>query len=119
MYLYLPIINKGVEYLTEYELRLVVMSTIGILVFWRDYKNPKEDIFFLNNGGSVLWFFIFYLTGSFIGKYRINYTEVHCSILKHIVIYKITLHCKMIPHYYYCCIVIIWLLFYIFYKFFN
>jgi len=74
MYLYLPIFNKGIEYLTKYELRLVVMSTIGILVFWRDYKNPREDIFFLNNGGSVLWFFIFYLTGSFIGKYRINYT---------------------------------------------
>ena len=73
MYLYLPVINKGIEYLTKYELRLVVMSTIGIFILWKDYKNPREDIFHLNQGGSVVWFFILYITGTFIGKYNTIY----------------------------------------------
>ena len=39
-YLYLPLINKGIEHLTKFELRLVIMSLIGILVLWRDYFIP-------------------------------------------------------------------------------
>ena len=73
MYLFLPIFNKGIEYLSKYEFRLVVMSTLGVFVFWREYKNPKEDIFLLQNGNSILWFLIFYLTGAYIGKYRVDY----------------------------------------------
>ncbi len=49
------------------------MSTIGIFILWKDYKNPREDIFHLNQGGSVVWFFILYITGTFIGKYNTNY----------------------------------------------
>ena len=74
MYLFLPLINKGIEYLSKFELRLVVMSILGVFVFWRDYKNPKKDIFKLSQGNSVLWFQIFYITGAFIGKYRVNYS---------------------------------------------
>ena len=56
MYLFLPVINKGVEYLSKIELKLVVMSTIGIFIFWRDFKNPKIDVFYLHSGNSVLCF---------------------------------------------------------------
>ena len=73
MYLFLPVINKGIAQLSKYEFRLVVMSTLGILVLWKDYKNKKTDVFHLNSGGSVIWFLIFYLTGAYIGKYRVDY----------------------------------------------
>ena len=74
LYLFLPVINKGIAQLSKYELRLVVMSTLGIFVLWKDYKNMKPDIFHLNNGLSIIWFLIFYLTGAYIGKYRVDYS---------------------------------------------
>jgi len=76
MYLFLPVLNKGIKYLSKLEFRLVVTSTLGIFIFWKDYKNPKNDIFFLKSGNSVIWFLIFYLTGAYIGKYRIDYIGI-------------------------------------------
>ena len=84
MYLFLPVINKGISQLSKYEFRLVVISTLGILVFWKDYKNIKEDVFHINRGNSVIWFLIFYLTGAYIGKYRVDYNGfkkfIYCFI---------------------------------------
>ena len=84
LYLFLPVINKGIAQLSKYELRLVVMSTLGIFVLWKDYKNMKPDIFHLNNGLSIIWFLIFYLTGAYIGKYRVDYSGfkkyIYCLI---------------------------------------
>lgn len=74
MYLFLPVINKGISCLTKYELRLVVLSTLGIFVFWRDFKNPKTDVFNMNGGSSVIWFITYYLVGAYIGKYNIDYS---------------------------------------------
>ena len=49
------------------------MSLFFIFIFWKDYKNPKEDFFHLNDGNSVIWFLIFYIAGAYIGKYRADY----------------------------------------------
>ena len=76
MYLFLPVINKGIAQLSKYEFRLVVMSTLGILVLWKDYKNMKQDVFHLSGGTSVIWFLMFYLTGAYIGKYRVDYSGI-------------------------------------------
>ena len=76
MYLFLPVINKGIAQLTRYEFRLVVMSMLGIFVLWRNYKNKKNDIFHIYGGSSVIWFLIFYLTGAYIGKYRVDYKGI-------------------------------------------
>ena len=76
MYLFLPVINTGISYLSKYDLRLVIMSTLGVLILWKDYKNPKDDIFFMSGGNSPLWFIVYYLTGAYIGKYRINYVGI-------------------------------------------
>ena len=84
MCLFLPVINKGVEYLTKSELKLVVISMISIFVFWEDYKNPTEDVFKLHGGMSVLWLLIFYIIGAYIGKYRVDYSGykkyIYCII---------------------------------------
>ena len=76
MYLLLPVINKGITILTKSELKLVVISIIGIFVFWRGYKNPNKDIFHLNGGFSVLWLLTLYITGAYIGKHRVDYTGI-------------------------------------------
>ena len=76
MYLFLPIINKGISILSQSELRLVVISTLGIFVFWRRHKNPGNDIFHLNSGESTIWILIFYITGAYIGKYRKDYKGI-------------------------------------------
>ena len=74
MYLFLPVINKGIAYLMKNELKLVVLSILGIFVFWRDYKNPQKDVFQLRDGYSVLWLLTLYLTGAYIGKYDVVYS---------------------------------------------
>jgi hypothetical protein len=50
MYLFLPVINRGISVLSKFELKLVILSTLGILVFWRDYKNPNKDVFVMKEG---------------------------------------------------------------------
>ena len=76
MYLFLPVINKGIVSLTKYELRLVVLTTLGIFIFWREYKNPGDDLFHFHNGFSMIWQLTFYLTGAYIGKYRVEYNGI-------------------------------------------
>ena len=80
-YLFLPLINKGIEHLTKFELRLVIMSSLGILIFWRDYKNRSQDIFHFHGGGSIPWFLLFYTIGGYIGKYKVNYNGFKRLIL--------------------------------------
>ena len=73
MYLFLPVINKGISCLTKYELKFVAMSTLAIFVFWRDLNNQKDDVFLMNKGYSTIWLLTLYLTGAYIGKYRTDY----------------------------------------------
>ena len=83
MYLLLPIINKGIYYLNESELKIVVFSTIGIFVFYSDLMNQKLDLFVLVSGRSSFWFIIFYITGAYIGKYKLriyNKKIIYCLI---------------------------------------
>ena len=74
MYLFLPVINKGISILEKNELKLIVISILGIFVFWRAIQNPKYDVFHLQGGFSILWLLTIYLTGAYIGKYRVDYT---------------------------------------------
>ena len=68
----LPI--KGISILKKNELKLIVISILGIFVFWRAIQNPKYDVFHLQGGFSILWLLTIYLTGAYIGKYRVDYT---------------------------------------------
>ena len=96
MYLFLPVINKGIVSLSKYELRLVVLTTLFIFVFWRFYKNPDQDMFLMNRGFSMVWFLSLYLTGAYIGKYRLNYSGI-----------KKYLYCFICLFSYFCCLLFI------------
>ena len=73
MYLFLPVVNKGISNITKYELKFVVITTLGIFVLWRDFKNKYYDVFNINKGYSMIWLLILYLTGAYIGKYWVYY----------------------------------------------
>jgi hypothetical protein len=85
MYLFLPVINKGVASLTIYELRIVAISLILIYVILREIINPSVDILKMNNGYSVIWLLIFYLIGAYFGKFKKEYIGIKKIIL--IIIY--------------------------------
>ena len=76
MYLYLPIINKGISLISKSEFKLVVASTIGIFSIWKKLKNPKNDIFILCGGSSVFWLLIVYIIGAYIGIYKVEYSGI-------------------------------------------
>ena len=75
MYLFLPLINKGISISNKIELKAVIMSTIGIFIFWKDYIVINKDPFKINSGYSVLGLLLFYLIGAYLGKYIINQNE--------------------------------------------
>ena len=106
MYLFLPVINGGIAKISKFELGLVVISTLGILIFWKDYKRPKEDVFHLSGGNSALWFLTYYLTGAYIGKYGVNFNGfkkyVYCLICATIFILASFIYFKLnIKEYYF------------------
>ena len=79
MYFFLPIINRGLFYLTKNEFTIIVISLIGIFVFWRDYNlylaYKELDPFSMNSGRSMIGLILFYIIGAYIGKYFINDTK--------------------------------------------
>ena len=77
MYLFLPVINKGILFLSKNELRIVVISLILVYVILKDMINPKKDILLMNVGHSVIWLIIFYLTGTYFGKFRKEYNGIY------------------------------------------
>ena len=80
MYIYLPAINRGIEYLTKSEFKILILSIFSIFVLWHNYMNQKSDVFKFNKGFSPIWLLSLYLIGAYIGKYNI----VHKGIKKYI-----------------------------------
>ena len=81
LYLLLPPINKGISLLTKTELRLLVASTLSFYIIWKDAINPKSNVFSMGGGRSILWLLIFYLTGAYIGKYKVDYQRIKKTFL--------------------------------------
>jgi surface polysaccharide O-acyltransferase-like enzyme len=100
MYLFLPVINKGIERLTKSELRMIFISLIFFFVIMKDYMNPKSDPFTMNGGYSVVWLLICYLIGAYFGKFKHEYHGIKKFI--HYFVYIIVLYysailCYKIP----------------------
>ena len=101
MYLFLPVINKGIERLTKYELRMVFISLIFFFVIMKDYMNPKSDPFTMNRGYSVVWLLICYLIGAYFGKFKHDYHGIKKFIhyfVYIIVFYYSAILCYKIPN---------------------
>jgi hypothetical protein len=77
MFLFLPAVNKGIQYLSKPEFKLLVWSIFGILVIWHTYMNTnKEDHFKMDRGFSALWLLCMYIFGAYIGKYNVVYSGI-------------------------------------------
>jgi hypothetical protein len=102
MYLFLPAINKGLQNLSQSEFKLLVISLHGIIIIWNHCKNLNSDIFKLSKGNSVLWLLILYITGGYIGKYKVDYNGIkkfiYCLICLIIYIFS-TLWNYYLPKY--------------------
>lgn len=72
MYLFIPLINKGLSIINKNQLKIIVISIIGIFIIWRDFILINYDAFRLQSGYSVLNLLIFYITGAYLGKFVIK-----------------------------------------------
>lgn len=82
MFFFIPFMNKVLETCDKKQLTgLVVFSIIFFSIFPMIFE---KDIFFTNNGYSVIWISILYMIGGYIRKYEI-YKKI--SNLKCVVLY--------------------------------
>ena len=102
MYLFLPVINKGISLLTKSELRNVFMSLICILIIERDIVNPIGDEFKVGDGFSCIWLLICFIMGAYFGKFKHNYQGfkkfIFCILYLNIFYYS-TYFCYKITFY--------------------
>ena len=102
MFIFLPAINKGVQYLNKPEFNLLVMSIFGIYSFWNTYHNSKYDFFQINRGLSTIWLLCLYIMGVHIGKFNIIYTGLKryiiCFIYLFLFLFLCYIHNKYINY---------------------
>ena len=92
MFLFLPAVNKGIQYLNKPEFKALVMSIFGIFVVWKSYMNSKSDHFKMNGGKSPIWLLCLYITGAYIGKYNVVYTGIKRYIFSFIYLFFFYFH---------------------------
>ena len=76
MFIYLPAVNKGIQYLSNPEFKLLVMSILGIFIFWSSYINNKLDNFYMHRGDSPMCLLYLYIIGAYIKKFNIEFTGI-------------------------------------------
>ena len=101
-YLFLPVINKGIAYLTKSELRNVLMSFFFIFIIEKNIMSPRGEPFNIYNGYSVVWLLICFIMGAYFGKFNYNYCGfknfVFCILLLNVFFYS-TYFCYNISFY--------------------
>ena len=70
----MPLINKGLSLVDKVELTIILISMIGIFFIWKDLMltNPNDFC----NDRSITPMLVFFLIGSYIGKYIIKENEI-------------------------------------------
>lgn len=77
MYLFLPFINKGIDFVDKIIFRNLIyfyflfFSVYHIIVVI--FLDRRTNFHFLNNGYSPLWLIILYIIGAYFGKFIINH----------------------------------------------
>jgi hypothetical protein len=101
MFLFLPAINKGVQYLNKPEFNLLIMSIFGIFSFWHTYHNSKIDYFNINGGLSTIWLLCLYIMGVYIGRFIIIYRGIKRYIISFIYLFLFLFLCYIYNKYSY------------------
>jgi surface polysaccharide O-acyltransferase-like enzyme len=70
MYLFLPLINKGLSLVDKSELRIIILSMYGILFIWKDIMSKDPQKFCPDT--SFTTFSMYFIFGAYIGKYFLN-----------------------------------------------
>jgi len=99
MFIFLPAINKGVQYINKPEFNLLVMSIFGIYVFWHTYNNSRTDYFRINRGISTIWLLCLYIMGVYIGKFNIIYSGIKRYIICFIYLFLFLFLCYIFNKY--------------------
>ena len=93
MFLFLPAVNKGIQYLNKPEFKGLVMSICGIFVVWQSYMNSKDDHFRMNDGVSTLWLLCLFIIGGYIGKFNVIYEGIKRYIFSFIYLFIFLFFC--------------------------
>jgi surface polysaccharide O-acyltransferase-like enzyme len=70
MYLFLPLINKGISLIYKSELIIIILSMIGILFIWKDLMSRNPNQFCSNTSTKTL--LVYFIIGAYFGKYNLN-----------------------------------------------
>jgi len=95
MFIFLPAINKGIQYLSKSEFKLLVTSILSIFVFWQTYIHSKGDFFNMNGGHSIIWLLCLYIIGAYIGKFNVIYTRIKRYIFSFIYLFIFLFLCSL------------------------
>ena len=99
MFIFLPAVNKGLQYLNKPEFKLLVMSILCIFVFWFSYINNGMDVFRMNGGYSAIWLLCLFIIGAYIGKFNLVYAGIKRYIFAFIYLFIFLLLCSIYNKY--------------------
>jgi len=102
MYLFLPVVNKGLENINKSQLKIMIIILISVYIIFKDYMFPRNDIFLMNGGYSVIWFLIFYSTGAYFGKFKKDrglLKKIIYNIIYILIFYYSTILCFNLRNY--------------------
>ena len=99
MFMFLPAINKGIQYLSKSEFKLLVMSIFSIFVFWQTYINNKFDSFLFNGGHSSIWLACLYIIGAYIGRFNVIFTGIKRYFFSFIYFFIFLMLCSLFNHF--------------------
>ena len=101
MYLFLPVINKGLENINKSQLKIMIIILISVYIIFKDYMFPRNDVFLMNGGYSIIWFLIFYSTGAYFGKFKKDrglLKKIIYNIIYILLFYYSTILCFNLPN---------------------
>ena len=96
MYLFLPLINKGLSLVDKVELTIILISMIGIFFIWKDLMLIHPNDFCADT--SITTMLVFFLIGAYIGKYIINKNK-NKTIFYYIICITIFISSSYITYY--------------------
>ena len=96
MYLFLPLINKGLSLVDKSELRIIILSLFGILFIWKDIMSKDPQKFCPDTSFTTLS--MYFILGAYIGKFNLKFKK-YKSIFYYSFLMMIFLSSSYITYY--------------------